>query len=83
VLELARNEEQAENFTAAAQVYRRALEHDNLAEELYCRLMHCELRLGQKGEAINTYRRCRDLLSINLQTRPAELDVLYRRILAS
>jgi LuxR family maltose regulon positive regulatory protein len=83
ILEQARAEEDAENWDAAVQIYRRALEHDNLTEEFHFRLMHCELRLGQHAEAIKTYRRCRELLSINLQTKPsAELESLYQRVLA-
>jgi len=83
VLTLAKAEERAERWREAAQLYRRGLEHDNLTEEFYRRLMHCELHLGQKAEAISTYRRCRDLLSINLQTKPsAELETLHQRALA-
>lgn len=84
VLKLAKADEQAERWESAAQIYRRGLEHDNLTEEFYYRLMHCELRCGQRAEALNVYRRCRDLLSINLCSKPSvELDALYRRAITT
>jgi LuxR family maltose regulon positive regulatory protein len=84
VLRVARSEERAENWQAASDLYRRALEHDNLTEEFHFRLMHCELHLGRRAEAIGVYRRCRNLLSINLQAKPsAEFEAAYRRVLAS
>jgi two-component SAPR family response regulator len=83
ILRLGQDEERAGRYEAAAQLYRRGLEQDNLAEELYRRLMHCELCLGQRAEVIKTYRRCRDMLSINLQTRPSSAtEALHRRVLA-
>jgi LuxR family maltose regulon positive regulatory protein len=53
-------------------LYRAALEQDNLAEPLYRRLIECHLARGEHAEALNAYRRCRDLLSIVLGLRPAE-----------
>jgi LuxR family maltose regulon positive regulatory protein len=71
------------HWEAAAHTYRRGLERDNLTEELYRRLMHCEWRLGHHAEAINTYRRCRELLSIVLGLKPgAGTEELYQRIRA-
>lgn len=56
----------------AIALYRAALEQDNLAEPLYRRLIECHLARGEHAEALNAYRRCRDLLSIVLGMKPAE-----------
>ena len=63
--------EAAGEFEAAVSVYRRAVEQEPLAEELYRRLMRCLLQLGQRAEAYEAYRRCRSQLSILLGIRPA------------
>jgi two-component SAPR family response regulator len=84
VLVVGEQHERAERWDHAAQVYRRALEQDNLAEELYQRLMHCDWKRGHHLEAVKTYRRCCQVLSINLQTRPsAATEALYRRVIAN
>jgi len=51
--------------------YRAALEQDNLAEEIYQRLIACHLARGESAQALNAYRRCRELLSIVLGVRPS------------
>jgi DNA-binding SARP family transcriptional activator len=61
----------------AIALYRAALEQDNLAEELYQRLMECHLARGEDAQALNAYRRCRELLSIVLGLKPsARTDAL-------
>lgn len=83
VLHFGKREEAAERWDAAALIYRQALEQDNLHEEFYRRLMTCQHRLGQRADAIKTYRRCRELLSINLHTKPSqETESLHRKLLA-
>lgn len=68
----------------AEHLYRRGLELDNLSEPLYRGLIECCLAQGHKPEALNAYRRCRELLSIVLNTRPSEeMEALHRRILAA
>jgi len=68
---------------AAIALYRAALEHDNLAEELYQRLIGCHLARGEAAQALNTYRRCRELLSIVLGLKPsARTEALVARIAA-
>ena len=57
---------------AAISLYRAALEQDNLAEELYQRLIACHLARGESAQALNAYRRCRELLSIVLGVRPSD-----------
>ena len=56
---------------AAVPLYRAALEQDNLAEELHQRLIACHLRLGEEAQALNAYRRCRELLAMGLGLRPS------------
>ena len=58
-------------LAAARALYERALELDNLAEAIYRRLMICQRELGDPAGALNTYRRCRELLSIVLNRKPA------------
>jgi DNA-binding SARP family transcriptional activator len=65
----------------AIALYRAALEQDNLAEELYQRLMECHLTRGEQAQALNAYRRCRELLSIVLGLKPsARTEALAARI---
>jgi len=55
----------------AVALFSRALELDNLAEALYRRLMVCYRELGEPAEALNVYRRCREMLSIVLGVKPS------------
>lgn len=65
----------------AIALYRAALEQDNFAEELYQRLMECHLARGEQAQALNAYRRCRELLSIVLGLKPsARTEALAARI---
>ena len=67
----------------AATVYRRALEEDPLAENLYRHLMECYLSQGKQAEAYDAYRRCRDNLSIILGIKPSlETERLAARLRA-
>ena len=50
----------------AIDVYRRGLEADNLAESFYRGLMRSLAATGDQAEALNAFRRCRELLSIVL-----------------
>ena len=66
---------------AAIALYRAALEQDNLAEELYQRLIACHLARGENAQALNAYRRCRELLSIVLGVQPsARTEALVSRV---
>ena len=65
----------------AIALYRAALEQDNLAEELYRHLIECHLARGEQAQALNAYRRCRELLSIVLGLKPsARTEALMARI---
>jgi DNA-binding response OmpR family regulator len=72
VTELGSVLEARQDWEHAATLYLHALELDNLAEALYRRLMIVYREQGEPAEAINIYRRCRDILSIVLNTRPSE-----------
>jgi len=78
---LGRRLESTGSHEAAIDLYRAALEQDNLAEELYQRLIECHLARGEHGQAFNAYRRCRELLSIVLGIRPSpRSEALLARI---
>ena len=72
------------HWSDAVDLYRRGLEADNLAETFYRGLMRSLAANGEQAEALNAYRRCRELLSIVLGVKPAgETERLYRQIAAS
>ncbi|MEO8676715.1 MAG: BTAD domain-containing putative transcriptional regulator [Casimicrobiaceae bacterium] len=71
-------------WAPAIDLYRRGIEADNLAESLYRGLMRSLAATGDQAEAINAYRRCRELLSIVLGVAPAaETERLHRDIAAT
>jgi DNA-binding SARP family transcriptional activator len=75
--------EAKDDWKHAIDVYRRGLEADNLAESFYRGLMRALAATGDQAEALNAFRRCRELLSIVLGIKPsAETDHLYREIAA-
>jgi LuxR family maltose regulon positive regulatory protein len=63
--------ERGKEWEQSAALYGRALELDNLAEGLYRRLMISYRELGENAEALQVYRRCRDMLSIVLGLSPS------------
>ena len=56
---------------AAAEVYRRIVERDPLAEAVVRQWMRCLMQLGRRAEAYAAYRACRQQLSVLLQIKPA------------
>lgn len=66
----------------AIALYSQALELDNLAEGLYRRLMLAYRENGEPAEAVNVYRRCRDMLSIVLGAKPSPETEAVRSTLA-
>ena len=73
--------EQSGKLQEALEYYQKALDVDNLAEELYRLLMTCHLRLGRKGEALSVYLQCKRNLNLVLGITPsAETERLYRTI---
>lgn len=69
---LGRQLEARGDWTAAVRWYQRGLDVDDLAEELYQRLMVCHDRLGQRGEALSAYQRCLKALKAHLDVSPSE-----------
>jgi LuxR family maltose regulon positive regulatory protein len=65
----------------AAELYERTLELDNLAEDLYRQLIVCQRELGERAAALRTYRRCNELLSVVLGTKPSPETEAVRRSL--
>jgi len=55
----------------AVSCYGKGIEADDLAEELYRRLMVCHIRQGREAEALSVYRCCRKALSSVLGVEPS------------
>ncbi len=71
--------EHAGRLDEAAEIYQRAVELDPLAERFYRGLMICRRRSGHIAEALDVYRRCRNILSITLSVQPSEdTQAIYR-----
>ena len=81
VLALGRSLETGARWEEAIALYRRALELDNLAEDLYRSLMVCYRELGRPSDALQAYRRCKELLSVVLGVPPAPETEAVRRTL--
>jgi DNA-binding SARP family transcriptional activator len=74
--------ERVGRFDQAAEIYQRALELDPLAEEFSRGLMLCRKQSGRNAEALDVYRRCREILSITLGVQPsAGTQAVYRSLL--
>jgi len=79
VRDLGRHHEMLGEWDVCHQLYHKAVELDPLAEEIYRRLMLCQVTIGQRNEALCTYRRCRKQLAAVLGVEPApETERLYR-----
>ena len=63
--------EDCERWEEAVSCYGKGIEVDNLAEELYRRLMVCDIRQGKEAEALSVYLRCRKTLSSVLGVEPS------------
>ncbi len=70
-------------YTQAADAYRQATAQDSYLESAHRGLMRCYARLGEHGQAIRQYQTLCDLLSSELNARPApETRELYERLRA-
>ncbi|HUL66805.1 MAG TPA: bacterial transcriptional activator domain-containing protein [Burkholderiaceae bacterium] len=75
--------ERRAEWAGAIELYRRGLETDNLAEPLYRGLMRSLAATGDRAEALNAVRRCRELPSIVLGVKPAaETERMHQEIVA-
>ncbi|HUQ73835.1 MAG TPA: BTAD domain-containing putative transcriptional regulator [Burkholderiales bacterium] len=63
--------EAAADWTRALSCYRKGLDAEPIAESLYLRVMCCHRSLGQPGEVLAVYSRCRDTLSSLLGVGPS------------
>ncbi len=76
--------QQLGDWDRAIECYRKGLEVDDLAEQLYQNLMLCHDQLGQYSEALAVYRRCRFILSVVLGIVPSpSTENLHQRLRAS
>ena len=81
IRDAARECEHARRWEDAATLYRSAIEIDSLNEGLYRGLMHCHQELGDHSEALQAYRRCRELLTRFLGIAPnAKTQALYHSV---
>lgn len=68
-------------FGEAVGWYRRALEVDELREDIHRRIMYCYDQAGRGSEALAQYLRCQDVLREELGSEPSqETRRLYERI---
>jgi DNA-binding SARP family transcriptional activator len=83
VLRLGEHCERAGQWMRAAELYQHAIELDPLAESFYRRQMICMQAEGRQAEALEVFRRCRQILSITLGISPAqETESVHRQLLA-
>jgi len=71
--------EKSEKLEKAVQCYQRGLEADDLAEDLYQRLMTCYHRLGRRAEVLSVYERCKRILSASLGIEPSSETKAIRK----
>ena len=69
---VALKEEDAGRWEQAIALYSKGLEADDLVEPFYQGLMRCYRSLGRHAEAMNAFRRLRQLLSVVLGIAPSE-----------
>ena len=83
VLRLGEHCEHGGQWTRAAALYQHAIELDPLAESFYRRQMICMQAEGRRAEALEVFRRCRQILSVTLGISPAqETESVHRQLLA-
>jgi two-component SAPR family response regulator len=81
IRDAARECEHARRWEDAANLYRSGIELDSLNEGLYRGLMTCHQELGDHSDALQAYRRCRELLTRFLGVAPnAKTQALYHSV---
>jgi LuxR family transcriptional regulator, maltose regulon positive regulatory protein len=81
IRDAARECEHARRWEDAATLYQSGIELDSLNEGLYRGLMLCHQQLGDHSEALQAYRRCRELLTHFLGVPPnAKTQALYHSV---
>ena len=70
-----------EDYARAADVYRRAIEKDEVLEVAHRELMRCYARAGERGHALRHYQAFEQLIRDELGSSPAaESAALYQRL---
>ena len=78
---VAKCHEARREFEGAIGWYRRALEVDELREDVHRRIMHCYAQAGRRSEALAQYRHYREILRRELDVEPSvEARRLYEQI---
>jgi two-component SAPR family response regulator len=81
VLRLGEHWEANQAWARAGELYQRAIELDPLAEIFYRRHMICLRAQGQRAEAMEVFRRCRQTLSVVLGVTPStETEAVFRQL---
>jgi LuxR family transcriptional regulator, maltose regulon positive regulatory protein len=81
IRDVARTSETHGHWQEAANVYQAGIELDSLSEDLHRGLIVCHLELGDHAEALQAYRRCRDLLVGVLGVEPnAKTLAIYQSV---
>jgi DNA-binding SARP family transcriptional activator len=81
IRDAARDCERARRWEDAVNLYRSGIELDSLNEDMYRCLMRCHQELGDHSEALQAYRRCRELLMRFLGIPPnAKTQALYHSV---
>lgn len=84
VMRLGDHWEAAAEWSRAAELFERAIELEPLAEVFYFRLMVCLREQGHRTEALDVFRRFRQILSVTLGVKPAQAtEAVYHELLAS
>ena len=69
------------DWRLALSCYQKGLDIENLCEEFYQGLMRCYQQLGLKAEALQSFHRCKRILSLYLGVEPSmETQKLYHTI---
>ncbi len=72
------------DLEGAVDLYRRGIEVDPLAENLYRGMIDCYIRQDRRAEALEVYRHCRQMLSVVLGVPPSpETESLHALLLVA
>jgi LuxR family maltose regulon positive regulatory protein len=73
--------QEQEEWEKAIESFQRGLEIDDVAEDLYQKLMICYRELGRRSEALSIYHRCRKTLSTILGVDPSpKTEAIYKSL---
>ncbi len=69
------------DYARAADIYRRAIDKDEVLEEAHRELMRCYARSGERGQALRHYQTLMDIMRDELGSPPAAESIeLYERL---